>query len=233
MTDSEEILERYRALCRAFNEASPLPGGVTVLPVTKTVPAERILCLKDAGVSAIGENRVQEAMEKREALNGAFETHIIGRTQTNKAKFVLRFAKMVQSLDRLELARALSREAVRAGRTLDVLIEVNIGSDPAKAGVSEEDAPDFARECEKTEGLNVMGLMTVTPIVLNPEDARPYFRRMRALFERLRDERPENMRILSMGMSHDGLIAAQEGATMVRIGSGIFGQRTYPAEGAR
>lgn len=227
MTDAEEILSRYRMLCRTLCEHSPLSEGVSVLPVTKTVSAERIACLKDAGVTLIGENRVQEAMEKREALKNAFDIHIIGRTQTNKAKYVLRFAKMVQSLDRRELAEALSREAVRAGRTLDVLIEVNIGRDPAKAGIMEEDAPDFVRECEKTDGLNVQGLMTVVPIVSDPEDARPYFRKMRALYERLRDERPENMRILSMGMSHDCLIAAQEGATMVRVGSGIFGQRVY------
>ena len=135
--------------------------------------------------------------------------------------------RMFRPFPASELAEALSREAVRAGRTLDVLIEVNIGRDPAKAGIMEEDAPDFVRECEKTDGLNVQGLMTVVPIVSDPEDARPYFRKMRALYERLRDERPENMRILSMGMSHDCLIAAQEGATMVRVGSGIFGQRVY------
>lgn len=229
MSVREDILNRYRDVYERVQAASGAWGGCEVMPVTKTVDAERILCLKDAGVVRIGENRVQEAMEKREAFSGAFEFHIIGRMQTNKAKYVSSFASCVQSLDRIELAEALQRALLKENRTLEAYIEINIGKDPAKAGIFKEDAYAFLKSLRAYENLKITGLMTVAPIVENPEDARGYFKEMRLLFDDMRHAPGgENLKNLSMGMSKDCLIAAEEGATIVRVGSAIFGARTYP-----
>ncbi len=219
MTD--EVL-RYRALRERLNAHSPLKEGVRILPVTKTVEPSRILPLRAEGVTEIGENRVQEALEKLPALEDAFGVRIIGRLQTNKARYVAHFARAVESLDRLELAAALQRALDREDRTLDVLIEVNIGNDPAKAGVSPEDVRALLRGVSACDRLRVRGLMTVAPIAPDPETVRPYFRRMRRLFE---DLGAGDWDTLSMGMSADCEAAAEEGATQVRAGNAIFGKR--------
>ncbi len=229
MTDREQILNRYLALEKKIQEASGCFGGCKILPVTKTIDTERILYLKEAGVRTIGENRVQEAMEKLDALKDAFEFHIIGRMQTNKCKYAVRFATCIQSLDRLELAEALQRALLKENKTIEAYVEVNIGKDPNKAGIFKEDVPEFLKALRAYENLSVTGLMTVAPIVENAEDARGYFRDMRILFDEMKSAPGgEKIRHLSMGMSKDCIVAAQEGATVVRVGSTIFGPRVYP-----
>ena len=218
---TEEVL-KYLALQKRLNARSPLKEGVRVLPVTKTVEPARILPLKDAGAAEIGENRVQEALEKLPLLKGAFGIRIIGRLQTNKARYVARIASAVESLDRIELADALQRALDRENRALDVLIEVNAGNDPAKAGVAPEELKQFLRAASAYDRLRVRGLMTVAPIAPDPELVRPCFRRMRRLFE---DFGAGEWDTLSMGMSADCDVAAEEGATQVRAGSAIFGKR--------
>lgn len=218
---TEEVL-KYLALQKRLNARSPLKEGVRVLPVTKTVEPARILPLKDAGAAEIGENRVQEALEKLPLLEGAFGIRIIGRLQTNKARYVARIASAVESLDRIELADALQRALDRENRALDVLIEVNAGNDPAKAGVAPEELKQFLRAASAYDRLRVRGLMTVAPIAPDPELVRPCFRRMRRLFE---DFGAGEWDTLSMGMSADCDVAAEEGATQVRAGSAIFGKR--------
>lgn len=218
---TEEVL-KYLALQKRLNARSPLKEGVRVLPVTKTVEPARILPLKDAGAAEIGENRVQEALEKLPLLEGAFGIRIIGRLQTNKARYVARIASAVESLDRIELADALQRALDRENRALDVLIEVNAGNDPAKAGVAPEELKQFLRAASAYDRLRVRGLMTVAPIADDPELVRPCFRRMRRLFE---DFGAGEWDTLSMGMSADCDVAAEEGATQVRAGSAIFGKR--------
>lgn len=228
MTVKEEIMNRYRAIYQSVQAASGAWGGCEVMPVTKTVEASRILCLAGAGIRAIGENRVQEAMEKLEALDGAFGVHIIGRMQTNKAKYVAKFASCVQSLDRIELAEALQKALAKENRTMEAYIEINIGKDPAKAGVFREEANAFLKALRAYENLRITGLMTVAPIVEKAEDARGYFRQMRLLFDEMKHAPGgENIVNLSMGMSKDCLVAAEEGATIVRVGSAIFGARNY------
>lgn len=219
MTDE---VRKYLALRERLNARSPLKEGVRVLPVTKTVEPARILPLKDAGVAEIGENRVQEALEKLPALGNAFGIRVIGRLQTNKARYVARFASAVESLDRIELADALQRALDKENRALDVLIEVNAGNDPAKAGVAPEEVREFLRAVSAYDRLRVRGLMTVAPIAPDPELVRPCFRRMRRLFE---DVGAGEWDTLSMGMSADCDVAAEEGATQVRAGSAIFGKR--------
>lgn len=218
---TEEAL-KYLALQKRLNARSPLKEGVRVLPVTKTVEPARILPLKDAGALEIGENRVQEALEKLPLLEGAFGIRIIGRLQTNKARYVARIASAVESLDRIELADALQRALDRENRALDVLIEVNAGNDPAKAGVAPEELKQFLRAASAYDRLRVRGLMTVAPIANDPDLVRPCFRRMRRLFE---DFGAGEWDTLSMGMSADCDVAAEEGATQVRAGSAIFGKR--------
>lgn len=217
-----EEVRKYLALQKRLNARSPLKEGVRVLPVTKTVEPARILPLKDAGAAEIGENRVQEALEKLPLLEGAFGIRIIGRLQTNKARYVARIASAVESLDRIELADALQRALDRENRALDVLIEVNAGNDPAKAGVAPEELKQFLRAASAYDRLRVRGLMTVAPIADDPELVRPCFRRMRRLFE---DFGAGEWDTLSMGMSADCDVAAEEGATQVRAGSAIFGKR--------
>lgn len=219
MTDE---VRKYLALRERLNARSPLKEGVRVLPVTKTVEPARILPLKDAGVAEIGENRVQEALEKLPALGNAFGIRVIGRLQTNKARYVARFASAVESLDRIELADALQRALDKENRALDVLIEVNAGNDPAKAGVAPEEVREFLRAVSAYDRLRVRGLMTVAPIAPDPELVRPCFRQMRRLFE---DVGAGEWDTLSMGMSADCDVAAEEGATQVRAGRAIFGKR--------
>lgn len=227
MDQAQELIGRYKRLKARLDEASGVYGGVEICAVTKTVSPERVNCLYDAGVRILGENKVQEALGKLDALDKRFGIHIIGRLQTNKVRFVCQFAQMVESVDRIELARALNERMLKLGGRLDVLVQANIAREASKAGVLEEDLHAFYGECVRLEGLNVRGLMAVMPLAPDPEELRPYFRRMRVWFERLRDEAVRGVipDTLSMGMSGDCVAAAREGATLVRVGSALFGAR--------
>ena len=220
-----DVAARTRALWDRLNEASGKYGGVEMCAVTKTVSAERINPVYDAGVRIIGENRVQELMDKLPGLRSDFKIHVIGRLQTNKVKYIADKADMIQSLDRMALAEEISKRCVQ--RPMPVLVEVNIGEEPQKGGVMPGELVSFITEAARLPGLKIEGLMTVAPAADDPEDVRPYFRQMRTWFERLRDMDIDNvsMKTLSMGMSGDCLVACQEGATMVRIGSALFGHR--------
>jgi pyridoxal phosphate enzyme (YggS family) len=221
-------LSENLAVCRArLKEAGARLGEVELCAVTKTVDADTINLIYDEGVRIIGENRVQEAREKFPSLNPDFCLHIIGQLQTNKVKYLMGMAKMIQSLDRSELALEIDRRAQAAGIKMPVLVQVNIAREPQKAGIPEEEIESFVRSIAKLPGLKVEGLMAIMPLTDDQEALRPYFRRMRAWFDRLREEAAEGaeMRVLSMGMSGDYVTAAEEGATMVRLGSAIFGAR--------
>lgn len=220
-----DIAERARDIWERLNDASGKYGGVELCAVTKTVDAERINQVWDAGVRTIGENRVQELMDKLPAIRNDYKIHIIGQLQTNKVKYIADKADMIQSLDRMSLAEEISRRCIL--RPMPVLVEVNIGNEPQKGGVPEAELLTFVKEVSRLPGLTVSGLMTVAPAAEDPEDVRPCFRRMRGWFERLRDMDIPNVKMetLSMGMSGDCLVACQEGATMVRVGSAIFGHR--------
>ncbi len=227
--DQRAIVERTCALRAELAALARDPARPPrLLPVTKTQPVERIRPLLCAGITEIGENRVQEILEKYPALGSDFSIHLIGRLQTNKIKYIIGRACFVQSLDRPELAQALDRRAQSAGICMPVLLEVNIGGEAQKAGVSPEEVEAFARTCARLPGLSVRGLMAVMPAMDHPEALRPLFQAMRGLYERLRDAAIEGVRMeeLSMGMSGDWRIAAQEGATVVRVGSAIFGPRS-------
>ncbi len=223
-----ELLSENLNACRArLKEASVRWGQVSICAVTKNMDAETVNLAYEAGVRIIGENRVQEAREKFPSLNPDFCLHIIGQLQTNKVKYLMGMAKMIQSLDRMALAQEIDRRAQAAGLVMPVLVQVNIAREPQKAGVVEEEIEAFIRSAAKLPGLSVEGLMAIMPLTADQEALRPLFRRMRRWFDRIRDAAIEgaDMRVLSMGMSGDYVTAAQEGATLVRLGSAIFGAR--------
>ena len=225
--DREELLQNVRLWQSRIDEASERWGGAQICAVTKTRDADEINLAWDAGIRTIGENRVQELMGKIDHLNPNFQVHLIGTLQTNKVKYIIDRVDMVQSLDRDALADELSRRAEAIHRVMDVLVQVNIAQEPQKGGISEEELPAFLRRCAALPGIRVRGLMAIMPLVDDPEEVRPYFKRMRTWFDQLRQENIENisMDILSMGMSGDCIVAAQEGATMVRLGRALFGAR--------
>lgn len=223
----EELLSNIRDWQQRIGDASAKWGGAEICGVSKTVDPDTVNMAWDGGIRILGENRVQELAGKLDRLNPGFEVHLIGRLQTNKVKAAIDKVAMIQSLDREVLALEISRRAEAAGLVMPVLVQVNIAREPQKAGVDEDQLVPFLRQCAALPGLSVRGLMAIMPIADDPEDVRPLFRRMRQWFERLRDMDLEgvDMRTLSMGMSDDCLVAAQEGATMVRLGRALFGAR--------
>lgn len=202
-----------------------------IIAVSKTVDPETINQVLSAGITRLGENRVQEIMAKLPYLDASFQIDLIGRLQNNKVKYIIDKVGMIQSLDRMSLAQEIDRRAQQHGITMPVLVQVNIGQEPQKGGVAVEETIPFVKSVAELRGLQVQGLMAVMPDLDDDDQLRPYFRRMRSLFDALREEGIPGTEIkeLSMGMSGDYLLAAQEGATHVRIGSAIFGKRTAAA----
>ena len=223
----EDLLSNIARWQQRIGEASAKWGGATICGVSKTIDPDTINMAWDGGIRILGENRVQELVGKQDRLNPGFEIHLIGRLQTNKVKAAVERVAMIQSLDREALALEISRRAEALGRVMPVLVQVNIAREPQKAGVDEDALMPFLRQCAALPGLSVQGLMAIMPIADDPEDVRPLFRRMRAWFDRLREmDLPGiGMQTLSMGMSDDCVVAAEEGATMVRLGRALFGAR--------
>lgn len=223
------LYENIRTWQERIQEASGKWGGAEICAVTKTRSADEINPAWDAGITTIGENRVQELMEKIDQLNPNFNVQLIGSLQTNKVKYIIDRVDMIQSLDRDALAEEISRRAAAKGKVMQALVQVNIAREPQKGGIDEDELEGFIHRCSTLPGLQVKGLMAIMPLVNDPEEVRPYFRRMRAWFDRLRDTNINNtsMDVLSMGMSGDCIVAAQEGATMVRLGRALFGERLY------
>lgn len=203
------------------------PAEVRLMAVTKTVDDERIAAAMRGGVDIIGENYVQEAKRKLETLGKGCEWHLIGRLQTNKAKYAVRLFDMIHSVDRLELAAEIDRRAAAAGHLMKILIEVNVSGEETKNGVPLADAADLVRRIAPLANLSIRGLMTMPPWFDDPEEARPFFRALRELRDRIAVERIPRVEMteLSMGMTGDYPVAVEEGATIIRIGRGIFGER--------
>lgn len=224
MQDIRANLERVVASVEhACRRAGRRPEDVLLIAVSKTVEVERIRAAVQAGVRALGENRVQEARDKLAVLGRPVPWHLIGPLQTNKARDAVRLFDCVHSLDRLELARELDRRARAEGRVVDTLIEVNVGEEPQKAGAVPAEVKPLLDAVQGMPGLRVRGLMAIPPATHDPEATRPHFRRLRELRDEL------GLEHLSMGMSADYETAIEEGATMVRVGTAIFGPRPGPA----
>lgn len=225
----ENLTKVKERVARAAERAGREPSEIVLVGATKSVDVERIRAAIEMGLSHIGENYAQEAWVKYQQIGDAVTWHFIGHLQTNKAKLVVRFCKFVQSLDRLALAEELNKRAGQLGRIIDCLIEVNIGGEETKSGVSSDEVGQLIRQVSQFPNIRVVGLMTMPPFLSTPEQVRPYFKRMKELFERLKNlDLPQvEMRYLSMGMSHDFEVAIEEGANMVRIGTAIFGPRPF------
>ncbi|MHC1742145.1 MAG: YggS family pyridoxal phosphate-dependent enzyme [Syntrophobacteraceae bacterium] len=219
------VTEQTHAACRRCGRD---PSSVTLVGVTKTVPVEMIREGVLAGISTIGENYVQEMCGKVEPLSDLdISWHFIGHLQSNKARQIVHRCQLIHTLDRESLARELDKQAQKIGRPVPVLIQVNVGDEDSKSGVSVEELPALYRATESMSGLQVRGLMSLPPYLEDAEEVRPYFRKLRHLIARLRDgsRSPERLTELSMGMSHDFEVAIEEGATFVRVGTALFGAR--------
>lgn len=225
--DRETLLLNIHDWRERIGNASAKWGSCEICAVTKTVDTETINMAREGGIQVIGENRVQELMSKIDNLDPEYVIHVIGSLQTNKVKYIIGKAACIQSLDRDALAEEISVRSLRAGVTTDVLVQVNIANEPQKGGIDESELIPFLKRCASLEGLHVKGLMAIMPFVDDPETIRPYFRQMRTWFDRLRDDPISNisMETLSMGMSGDCIVAAEEGSTMVRLGRALFGAR--------
>lgn len=229
MMDFQDHIARVRQrIAAASVRAGRRPEEVKLVAVSKTVPPERIRQAYEAGLRDFGENRVQEADAKRTALSDLTVTwHLVGHLQTNKAKLARELFHWVHSVDSQRLAHKLHQAAPCTGDRLPVLLEVNLGGEPTKSGVQEHELLPLAEEVGRFETLDLRGLMTLPPLFEDPQQARPFFRRLRELARGIESANLPNvsMRELSMGMSHDFEVAIEEGATIIRVGTAIFGPR--------
>ncbi len=230
--EGEGIKSRLKRVKGRIKEASLScgrdPETVTLVAVSKNVPIDIIRAGIKAGITVLGENYVQEAREKIEALGEEnVSWHLIGHLQSNKAKYAVQIFDLIHSVDNLKLARALDKRAHVIGKIQPILIQVNISGEESKSGIDTDHALKLIRKIARLENLAIQGLMTVPPYFNVPDKVRPYFRALRSLQALVRDEAIHNMAMteLSMGMTGDFETAIEEGATLVRIGTAIFGER--------
>ena len=222
----EAIRERIE---RACDKAGLKRDTIKLVAVTKTVDVQSINKAVECGITLLGENKVQEIVEKTPLIEGNVEWHMIGHLQTNKVRYIADKVKMIHSVDSIKLVEEINKRFKNHSRIIDILVEINIGREDSKNGIAPENIMQFLQDANKYENIHIMGLMTVAPACDNVEKVRPYFREMKKIFENIKSENIENvnMESLSMGMTNDFEIAIEEGTNMVRIGSGIFGPRKY------
>ena len=227
------VCENYLAVEEKVKEACRRAGRnrdeVTLIAVSKTKPMSMIEDLLPLGVVDFGENKVQELTAKEEALPSGIHWHMIGHLQRNKVKYIVDKACLIHSVDTLRLAETISQEAEKKGVTANILIEVNVAGEDSKFGVSPDETAALAEAIAKLPNIAVKGLMTIAPFVENAEENRAVFRNLRKLSVDIEEKKFNNvtMAVLSMGMTGDYEVAIEEGATMVRVGTGIFGERDY------
>lgn len=220
----EHILSRIRA---AERRAARPEGSARLVAVSKTFPAQDVKACHEAGQRVFGENRVQEALGKITALPADTEWHLIGPLQRNKVRKAIEHFTLIHAVDSLRLAQFMDTVAQETSKRPRILLEVNVGDEDSKFGFSPEALEREWKELSSLKHVEISGLMCIPPPVENPEDARPYFRRLRELKETLSGKGGAPLTELSMGMSHDFETAVEEGATLVRVGTAIFGGRSY------
>jgi len=231
---SQSVLkENYANVLKNVHNACERAGrktdDVTLIAVSKTKPVEMLQEIYDCGCRDFGENKVQEIMDKYEKLPNDIRWHMIGHLQTNKVKYIVDKVYMIHSVDSIKLAKEISKEAVKKNVTVKVLLEVNVAKEETKFGLLTEEVPDFYKEVIDLPGLKVCGLMTIAPYVENSEENRQHFVNLKQLMVDIESEKTDNISVgeLSMGMTGDYEVAIEEGATYVRVGTGIFGERNY------
>ncbi|MCH4188597.1 MAG: YggS family pyridoxal phosphate-dependent enzyme [Megasphaera sp.] len=226
------IKENIEAVQKRIDDAAARVGRtdkITLVAVTKNHPVEYMKEAAADGITDVGENRVQEALEKRKAFPDNHLTwHLIGHLQTNKAKHAVEHFDLIHSIDSVHLLQAVDKEAGKIGKVQDILLQVNVAREESKFGMAVEDFPAVCQQAKDLEHVRVVGLMCIAPDYDNVEDVRPVFRIAHALYEHMQSKFPSGqVRYLSMGMTHDFEIAIEEGANVVRVGTAIFGPRNY------
>lgn len=222
----KDIQEKIRA---AAERAGRAPGSVRLVAVSKTQPAEAVAAALEAGQLVFGENYVQEFTDKAHRLPGHVQWHFIGSLQTNKVKYLAGLTSLIHSVDRISLAREIDKQWEKSGGICDILLQVNISGEETKSGTTAAGVIELARQAAALPHLRIRGLMTMPPFFDEPERARPYFRELKRLAGVIAAENIPgvSMEELSMGMSGDFEVAIEEGATLVRVGTAIFGERHY------
>lgn len=227
------LKENYTVVSGKVQDACKRAGRnskeVTLIAVSKTKPVEMLQEIYDCGCRDFGENKVQEIMDKYDKLPSDIRWHMIGHLQTNKVKYIVDKVYMIHSVDSIKLAKEISKEAVKKNVTVKVLLEVNVAQEETKFGMMSEEVKDFYDEVIDLPGLKVCGLMTIAPYVEDAEENRQYFVKLKQLMVDMTAEKTDNKSVgeLSMGMTGDYEVAIEEGATYVRVGTGIFGERNY------
>lgn len=221
-----QVHENIKAACQ---KAGRNENEVTLIAVSKTKPVPLLEEAYQAGSRDFGENKVQEIMDKYPVLPADIRWHMIGHLQRNKVKYIVDKVCLIHSVDSLRLAEEISLQAQKKQTNADILVEVNIAQEESKFGTSREEAMTLVAEIAKLPNIHIKGLMTIAPFVENPEDNRKYFRQIKELSVDIAQKNIDNvsMDVLSMGMTGDYMVAIEEGATMVRVGTGIFGERNY------
>jgi len=220
------IVNRVKKACERVNRD---PKSVKTIAVSKTVTANNIKIAVESGITHIGENRVQEAWEKYQKIGNIAEWHLVGHLQTNKVKRALQFFDVIHSVDSVHLAEEINRRALAIQKKIDILLEVNTSDETTKYGLAPEDTISFLKKIKSLPALKIRGLMTVGVFLPEPEAVRPCFRLLKQLQNKINNEGMDSLNLaeLSMGMTNDFEVAIEEGATMIRIGRAIFGERNY------
>jgi hypothetical protein len=220
----DEVRNRIRKACERSGRR---PEDVTLISVSKTKPLEDLKAAYDAGSRDFGENKVQEIVQKAPQMPENVHFHMIGHLQRNKVKQVLPYVQMIHSVDSLRLAEQIEQDAAKAGLDMDILLEVNVAGEESKFGLAPEETEAAARKISELTHVHIRGLMTIAPFVADPEDNREIFKKLYQLAVDIRSKNIDNidMSVLSMGMTGDYEVAIEEGATMIRVGTGIFGAR--------
>ncbi len=225
----ENLTKVEENIQKACDKAGRKRSEVTLIAVSKTKPVEMLQEIYDEGIREFGENKVQEMCEKMELMPQDIKWNMIGHLQTNKVKYIIGKTSLIHSVDSLKLAEEIQKQAVKHDVTADILVEVNIANEESKFGISKDETIQMVRDIAKLDHLKIKGLMTIAPFVEDPEDNRLYFREIKQLSVDINNQNIDNvsMDVLSMGMTGDYMVAIEEGATMVRVGTGIFGERNY------
>lgn len=215
---------------KACDRAKRDRSEVTLIAVSKTKPVSDIREAMDCGITVFGENKVQEIRDKTSEITEPLSWHMIGHLQTNKVKYLPGLVTLIHSVDNKKLAEEIDRQAKKHDIVMDVLLEVNMAHEDTKFGLSPEDTESFVKEISGLENIRIRGLMTIAPYTDDPESNRVYFKGLRKLKDSINEKEilPYKMDVLSMGMTGDYEVAIEEGATFVRVGTGIFGARQYP-----
>lgn len=226
---TDNLHEVQKNIIEACKRSGRNPQEVTLIAVSKTKPISMLEPIYNDGIREFGENKVQELTEKFEALPKDIKWHMIGHLQRNKVKYIIDKAVLIHSVDSKRLAEEISKEAVKKNVTVDILVEVNIAGEETKFGITPQETPEFIIDISGLPNIKIRGLMTSAPYVSDPEDNRKYFQALRQLCVDINNKNIDNvnMDILSMGMTNDYIIAIEEGANLVRVGTAIFGERNY------